>query len=73
MYVTFKIMVHKQWEAVKSPSKIEFYTEPQSQCGICDYAWFKNSESIMVRGRKKSIQNGILHWTQTQCGICEYG
>ena len=30
----------------KSPFKMEFYTEPQSQCKICDYGWFKTSERL---------------------------
>ena len=37
-------LVQNQWEAKKSPFKMEFYTEPQSQCGICDYGWFRTSE-----------------------------
>ena len=28
----------------KSPVKMEFFTEPQSQCRICDYGWFKINE-----------------------------
>ena len=37
-------LVQNQWEAKKSPFKMEFYTEPRSQCGICDYGWFKTCE-----------------------------
>ena len=56
MYGTFKTLVQNQWEAKKSPFKMEFYTEPQSQCGICDYSWFKNSERA---------QKVYLKWNST--------
>ena len=39
-------LVENQWEAEKSPFKMEFYTESRPQCGICDYGWFKTSEKL---------------------------
>ena len=54
----FKTLVQNKWEAVKSPVKMEFYTEPWSQCRPVTTAGSK-----AVRGRKKSSQNGILDWT----------
>ena len=42
MHRAFKTLVQNQWETVKSPVKIEIYTEPRSQCRTCDYGWFKN-------------------------------
>ena len=51
----YSLMV-KAGQTKKSPFKMEFHSEMQSQCGICDHGWFKISER-----QKKTIQNGILH------------
>ena len=69
MYGTFETLVQNQWEAEKSSFKMKFYTEPRSQCGICDYGWFKP-----VRGQKKSSPFKMEFYTepQSQCGICDY-
>ena len=62
MHGTFKTLAQNQWEAVKSPFKMEFYTEPQSQCRNCDCGWFKTSErTYKVHSKSNSSLNCDLN------------
>ena len=41
---------------------MEFYTAQQSQCGICDYGWFKTSERPKkVHSKSNSTLNRNLN------------
>ena len=59
MYVTFKALVQNQWEPVKkvhSKRNSALNYDLNVESGT-------TADSKPVRGRKKSVQNGILHWT----------
>ena len=62
---TFKTLAQNQWETVKSPFKMEFYSEPRSQCRTCDYDWW------LIQNKWEAVKCSfkMVHWT----AICDYG
>ena len=66
---TFKTLIQNQLEAMKSPIKMEFFTEPQSQCRTCDFGWFKTSERLWkIHWKWNSTLNRDFNFR-----TCDYG
>ena len=63
MHGTLKALVQNQWEAAKSSFKMEFYTEPRSQCRTCDYGW------QLIQNQWQAVKSPfkLVHWT----AICD--